>query len=48
MGSMDIFVGLAVIAFALYMGLSEIAGAIRNRRVDIRFSGPVDINHRSD
>lgn len=48
MEKLELFVGLALVALAIYEGLSEIAQAICKREVTLRFDKPIDINHRSD
>lgn len=35
--------GLVIIALAIYLGLLEIAAAIKNRAVTVNFTGPIKI-----
>jgi hypothetical protein len=37
-----VMVGCVAIASALYMGLTEIANAIRYRKVDVNITGPIN------
>jgi len=42
------FWGMLAIAYAIHSGLHAISGAIQNRVVDVKFSAPIEITHRSD
>lgn len=43
-----LLVGLFFIALAVYLGLSEIAAAIRQRNVDVNFRGPITLKSYHD
>lgn len=43
-----IFGGMVVIGFCIYHGLGQIADAIRDRVVTVRFEGPANITLKSE
>lgn len=45
MGGAEVFGGLAVVGFCLYLGLEKIADAIRYKRTDINFKDAIKIVH---
>ncbi len=45
MGGAEVFGGLVVVGFCLYLGLEKIADAIRYKRTDINFKDAIKIIH---
>ncbi len=46
MSGFDLVYGLFPLACAIYFGLSEIANAIRNRNLTVRFERPIQIESK--
>ncbi|MFZ2269059.1 MAG: hypothetical protein WAV95_15900 [Azonexus sp.] len=42
------FWGIILVAYAIRSGLYAVADAIQNREVDVKFSAPIEVIHRSE